>query len=120
MKTKTKIDFTALKPDMLSVHDAERGLIGKLTALRAAHPSISDADFRAEWIAFGEALGYTTRWLGDIARDAGIRLRASGAGRKAKSDEQKAEEAFAKWLASMPEEMTKKQVALAIAALAKR
>ena len=109
---KTNIAFDTIAPLMLAVHKGERKLVTALTALREKHKKLDDKKFADAFIAFGESLDYTTRWLGDILRECGIKRRASGGGRKPaspieKKDKQAKE--FATWLASMPKSLTAAQ-----------
>lgn len=104
-----KMTFDGFKPLMLAVHTAETKLIAKLKAHRAKHAKMPADKYVERWVLFGitipkDADGnvYSERWLKDIARAAGIRQRASGGGAKKKSEAQKEEEAFDRWLAKMP------------------
>jgi hypothetical protein len=122
MKTNNKVSFAPLTGLMLSVHNGETKLVKALTALRAEHPNMEDKPFAEAFIAFGEGLDYSTKWLGDILRMAGIRRRAAGAGRKPASPAEKKDkqaEAFTAWLAAMPSGLTAKQVKAVTAKLAK-
>jgi SOS response regulatory protein OraA/RecX len=109
---KTNIAFDTIAPLMLAVHKGERKLVTALTALREKHKKLDDKTFAEAFIAFGESLDYSTKWLGDMLRECGIKRRASGGGRKpatAKEKQDKQAKAFAKWLASMPPNMTAAQ-----------
>jgi len=121
MKT-AKIQFATLAPLMLAVHKGESKLVAALVALRSEHKALADKEFAEAFIVFGESLDYTTKWLGDILRMAGIRRRAAGAGRKPASPAEKKDkqaEAFTAWLAAMPKDLTAKQVKVVTAKLAK-
>ena len=122
MKANKKVSFAPLTNLMLAVHNGETKLVKALAALRLEHPDMEDKPFAEAFIAFGEGLDYTTKWLGDILRMAGIRRRAAGAGRKPASPAEKAEkkaDAFTAWLAAMPKDLTAKQVKAITAKLAK-
>ena len=109
---KTNIAFDTIQPLMLAVHKGERKLVVALTQLREKHSRLDDRTFADAFIAFGESLDYTTRWLGDILRECGIKRRASGGGRKPASLAEKKDKqakAFAAWLASLPPNMTAAQ-----------
>ena len=119
MKT---IRFNKLAPLMLSVHNGESKLVKALVAMKLEHPDMEDKDFAEQYIAWGESLDYTTRWLGDILRMAGIKRRAAGGGRKPASPAEKKSkqaEAFKTWLATMPKSLTAAQVKAVTAKLAK-
>jgi SOS response regulatory protein OraA/RecX len=121
MKT-NNIQFATLAPLMLAVHKGESKLVAALVTLRSDHKALDDKEFAEAFIAFGEGLDYSTKWLGDILRDAGIRRRAAGAGRKPASPAEKKDkqaEAFTAWLAAMPKDLTAKQVKAVTAKLAK-
>ena len=101
--------FDGFKPLMLAVHTAETKLVAKLKAHRAKHAKMPADKYVERWVLFGITIPkdkdgnvYSERWLKDIARAAGIRLRAAGGGAKKKSEAQKEEEAFDRWLAKMP------------------
>ena len=122
MKTNKKVSFAPLTSLMLAVHNGETKLVKALTALRAEHPDMEDKPFAEAFIAFGEGLDYTTKWLGDILRMAGIRRRAAGAGRKPASPAEKAEkkaDAFKVWLDAMPDGLSAAQRKAVAAKLAK-
>lgn len=122
MKASKKVSFAKLAPLMLSIHNGESRLVKALVAMKLEHPDMEDKEFAEQYIAWGESLDYTTRWLGDILRMAGIKRRASGGGRKPASPAEKKSkqaEAFKVWLASMPKELTAVQVKAVTAKLAK-
>jgi hypothetical protein len=122
MKTNNKVSFAPLTSLMLAVHNGETKLVKALTALRAEHPDMEDKPFAEAFIAFGEGLDYSTKWLGDILRMAGIRRRAAGAGRKPASPAEKKDkqaEAFKVWLAAMPDGLSAVQRKAVAAKLAK-
>ena len=84
--------FDGFKPLMLAVHTAETKLVAKLKAHRAKHAKMPADMYVERWVLFGitipkDADGnvYSERWLKDIARAAGIKQRAAGGGRKAKT-----------------------------------
>lgn len=115
MNKNTNISFVGFKPLMEAVHTSETRLIDKLKKHRAKYMHLDASTYVAEWVSFGitipkkNGMVYSEKWLRDIARDAGIKQRASGGGRKPKTDAQKASEAFERWLAKMPKKLTATQ-----------
>lgn len=81
---KQNIDFTSLLPFMEAVHKAEVKLMDALLALWNAQADKSNPmAFRRAFVEFAVSKGYSNKWAGEIACDAGFRLRAAGGGRKA-------------------------------------
>lgn len=90
-ENKSNIDFTSLLPFMEAVHKAEVKLMDALLALWNAQADKSNPmAFRRAFVEFAVSKGYSNKWAGEIACDAGFRLRAAGGGRKA-SDKPKAD-----------------------------
>jgi hypothetical protein len=84
------IDFTSLLPFMEAVHKAEVKLMDALLAVWHKQDDKSNPmAFRRAFVEFAVSKGYTARWAGEVACDAGFRVRAAGGGRKA-SDKPKA------------------------------
>lgn len=82
-KTKQNIDFSSLLPFMEAVHKAEVKLMDALLALWNAQADKSNPmAFRRAFVEFAVSKGYSNKWAGEIACDAGFRLRAAGGGRK--------------------------------------
>ena len=126
MKTNKKVQFAKLAPLMLSVHKGESKLVKALVVMKLEHPDMEDKEFAEQYIAWGESLDYTTRWLGDILRMAGIKRRKAKEGgtlgRKPASPAEKKSkqaDAFKVWLATMPDGLTKQQAKAVAAKLAK-
>lgn len=125
-KANKKVQFAKLAPLMLSVHKGESKLVKALVVMKLEHPDMEDKEFAEAFIAFGEGLDYSTKWLGDILRMAGIKRRKAKEGgtlgRKAASPAEKKSkqaDAFKVWLATMPKSMTAAQVKAVTAKLAK-
>ena len=122
---KNKISFNGFKPLMLAVHTAETKLIDKLKRHRGKHMHLTPAEYVQEWVAFGlsipkaNGMVYSKKWLEDIARDAGIKQREAGGGRKPASPAEKQAKAFTKWLASMPPTLTSAQRKAVVSKVAK-
>ena len=110
MKKYPQIDFKRGNCIVEGVEIAKPILVTLLANFRKLHNHCSDEQFRAQWQAYAVARGYTFKWADDLARAAGIRLRAAGAGAKPKSKSEKANDAFVKWLAAMPSTMNKTQI----------
>jgi len=75
--TKNTIDFTSLLPIMEGIWKGECNLMDGLLALWAKQTDKSSPmAFRKAFIDFAESNGYCRAWAGQIARDAGFRVRA--------------------------------------------
>jgi len=72
-----KVDFNPLLPIMEGIHNGEGRLMDGLLALWAKQTDKSaPLEFRAVFVAFAMKKGYCKAWAGQIARDAGFRVRA--------------------------------------------
>lgn len=81
MQTKTnryaQVDFSPLLPIMEGIHKGEGSLMDGLLALWAAQTDKSaPMEFRLVFVTFAVAAGYCKAWAGQVARDAGFRVRA--------------------------------------------
>jgi len=85
------VNFTSLEPIMAGIWQGECKLMDALLAIWNAQVDKSaPLEFRKAFVAFAVAKGYSEKWAGEVACDAGFRLRAKGGGRKA-SDKPKAD-----------------------------
>lgn len=75
-ETKTLIDFTPCLPMMNAIHNGEMKLMDLILEIWEETDKESPMGFRKEWVTFAEANGYCKQWAGQIARDAGFRVRA--------------------------------------------
>jgi hypothetical protein len=73
--TTTSADFTPCLPVMEGIHGGEFTLMDLLLSIWERTDKESPMGFRKEWVAFAEANGYCKQWAGQIARDAGFRVR---------------------------------------------
>jgi hypothetical protein len=94
MKTKvnrySKVDFSSLLPIMDSIHKGEGKLMNALLALWAKQADKSaPMEFRAVFIAFAIKNGYCKAWAGQVARDAGFRVRAERSDKGGTKDKNK-------------------------------
>jgi hypothetical protein len=110
MKKYPQIDFKRGICIVEGIEYASPILNLKFANFRKLHKQCPDEQFRAQWQAYAVAGGYSVKWADDLARAAGIRLRAPGAGAKPKSKSEKANDAFVKWLAAMPSTLNKTQI----------
>jgi hypothetical protein len=118
---KQNIDFTSLLPFMEAVHKAEVKLMDALLALWNAQADKSNPmAFRRAFVEFAVSKGYSNKWAGEIACDAGFRLRAAGGGRKASkpSDKPSGKGVTPEQLAHMARALDAKGVKKLIALLA--
>jgi hypothetical protein len=85
------VDFTSLDPIMDGIWQGECTLMDALRKLWDAQADKSaPLEFRKAFVAHAVRKGYSEKWAGEVACDAGFRLRAKGGGRKP-SDEPKAD-----------------------------
>ena len=74
-ETKTAIDFTPCLPMMNAIHNGEMKLMDLILEIWGTTDKASPMGFRKEWVAFAVSNGYCKQWAGQIARDAGFRVR---------------------------------------------
>jgi hypothetical protein len=116
------VDFTSLDPIMDGIWKGECSLMNALRKIWNAQADKSaPLEFRKAFVAHAVRKGYSEKWAGEVAHAAGFQIRASGGGRKPKSDAEKRKARIAKLKAELKDlKLTKSELEEFVSDLAKR